>query len=682
MSKLNYFTLLIAILFTTNIAFAQDSSKIKSMDEIVITGQHKPQSLKSSVYQLKVVNQDRIKKSGATTVQQVLNNQLGFRFSSDNITGTDVKLNGVSGRNVKILLDGVPLLDRFDERVSLSQIDINTIERIEIVDGPMSVSFGTDAMGGVINIITKKIASKSLSVTARVQEETAGKEYYAFNYKGSHTQSLNLTTQRNNWYFAAGGTHNDFNGFGGDDFGRAKDWLPKQQLLGNAKFGYKNDKLDIYYRIDGMREKIIDRNKINYETAIALDQKFTTDRILQQIQSNYTFNKNISLNSLLAYTDLKRSTNTSYHDFVKNADSIGTSDGQQDVSSLKSYSFKNTLQYTISPKLSLQPGIDINHEEMAGDRVVASPKINDYAFFVSSEYKPNNKINIRPGLRFVKNSKFDAPPVIPSINTKFVITKDIDFRLSYGYGFRAPVLRELFFKFVDVNHNIVGNPNLEAETSNSFNGSISWTLPNAKALKLRSSLAAFHNSFNNQIELIQNVNDLTQYSYYNIAKSKTKGISLDNKIKIKNLDASIGFAYYGAQRQFSTADLKIITSDFFWTPEINSNIIYEIHKLKTSVGLFYKFVGVEPNLSNDPTGREPGLFTTKTNSYNLADVTITTNAHKNFIINAGIKNLFDVTTVSSTTVISSNLSHNKSNGLLVNYGRSYFLGLVFQFNKK
>ena len=275
------------------------------------------------------------------------------------------------------------------------------------------------------------------------------------------------------------------------------------------------------------------------------------------------------------------------------------------------------------------------------------------------------------------------PPILPSINTKFVLSKDIDLRLSYGLGFRAPVLRELFFKFVDVNHNIIGNPNLKAETSNSFNGSLSWTAPNLKAINFSSTLNGFYNAFKNQIELIQSAGVTPiQYSYFNIAKSKTKGISLDNKVNAKNLELSIGVLYYASQREFNTADAKTITSDFFWTPEVNSNITYKITKLKTSLGLFYKYIGAEPSLSKDPTGRVPGLFSTKTSSYSLADFTITTSAHKNITVNAGVKNLFDVTTVNSNTVISSNLSHNNSNALLVNYGRSYFLGLVFQFNKK
>src|SRR4051812_41431151 len=101
------FTLLTFLPFIAISGIAQDTAKGKELNEVVVTGQYKPQSLKNSVYQVRVINNQRIKLSGATSVQQVLNNQLGFRFSNDNTLGTtDVQLMGVAGRNVKILLDG------------------------------------------------------------------------------------------------------------------------------------------------------------------------------------------------------------------------------------------------------------------------------------------------------------------------------------------------------------------------------------------------------------------------------------------------------------------------------------------------------------------------------------------------------------------------------------------------
>ncbi|HMU73174.1 MAG TPA: TonB-dependent receptor plug domain-containing protein, partial [Ferruginibacter sp.] len=242
-------SLIIATLCTATMINAQNkltndtSWYSKDLSEVVVTGQYKPQTVKKSVYQVRIINSERIKLSGATTVQQVLNNQVGFRFSNDNTLGTtDVQLMGMSGRNVKILLDGVPMVDRGDTRESLNQVDINSIERIEIVEGPMSVIFGSDALAGVINIITKKHVKDDLSVSANIQEETAGTEYHPFNYKGVHMQNLNLAYKKSNWTLSVGGTHNDFNGYGGDAYGRNKSWKPREQWLGNARIGYRNSR--------------------------------------------------------------------------------------------------------------------------------------------------------------------------------------------------------------------------------------------------------------------------------------------------------------------------------------------------------------------------------------------------------------------------------------------------------
>ncbi len=130
--------------------------------------------------------------------------------------------------------------------------------------------------------------------------------------------------------------------------------------------------------------------------------------------------------------------------------------------------------------VSIQPGFDINTEKGSGERMKdGKSSIEDYAFFITSEITPKSgKVNIRPGLRVINNSVYDAPPVIPSINTKFALTDHLDMRLAYARGFRSPSLRELYYHFFDANHQIIGNPDLGAETSNSFTGSLTWKKTN------------------------------------------------------------------------------------------------------------------------------------------------------------------------------------------------------------
>ena len=686
MKKIVQSAFLSATFFNATIAFAQQDSLFhKNLEELVVTGQYKPQSLKKSVYQVRVINNERIQQSGATNVQQVLNTQVGFRFAADNTLGTtDVQLMGMSGRNVKILLDGVPMIDRGDTRESLNQIDVNSIERIEIVEGPMSVSYGSDALAGVINIITKKNKNNGLSLTAKLQEETAGSEYHAFNYKGVHQQNITVDYKKNNWGFTAGGSHNDLNGFGGDAYGREKTWLPKEQWLGNARVSYDKGPLNIYYRTDLLQEDILNKGAINFGNYKAIDKKYTSNRFTNQLQGGYTFSKTLQLAATVAYTDYKRSTRTTRHDFEKNTNELTTGDGEQDISKFNSFVFRTTVQYQFSKHVSLQPGIDINRETASGPRISNNPVITDYAAFVSAEIKLGSKINVRPGLRFIKNSVYNAPPVIPSINTKFIISKKLDLRMAYAYGFRSPALRELYFYFVDANHNVVGNPNLKAETSNSFNASLNWNASPANIRTYNVSLSGFYNAFNNQIDFALSSPTSNQYTYYNVNKAKTIGGTVENKYSCKNLESSLGFSYVGIFRKlYDEKDYTDETNkDFLWSPEVNASISYNVNIIKTRFNLFYKYTGKKPQLVTGKNAfNQPALLVATTESYQLADFTGTTKINKYLSVNAGVKNIFDVTNVSNNAAASTSV-HNAGYNVAIGYGRSYFVGLNFQWNKK
>lgn len=666
-------------------AIAQtDTATFKNLDEIVVTAQYKPQSLRKSVYQIRVIDKEKIVMSGASNIQQVLSTQLGFRFSNDNALGiSDVKLNGIGGNNVKILLDGIPLVDRYDQRVSLSQIDVNTIDHIEIVEGPMSVSFGSDATAGVINIITKKIKKDAFGVNASIKEETAGGEYYPFSYKGVHLQNLGVNFSRKHFISSIGISHNDFDGFGGDEFGRGKSWKPKDQWMANGKIGYADDRFHVYYRLDALRENILIRNPINLNNYKAVDQKFISHRLLHQLQGGLDFSSRFQMNGFLAYTNYQRETNTIRRDFEANTIEPDLA-GEEDVSKLSGISFKTTFQYRLSEKVSFQPGIDFNHEKAAGARIEGAPQINDYAFFLSSEIKPTAFVSLRPGVRFSHNSQYHAAPVIPSLNTKLTLSSRFDLRLAYGHGFRAPTLRELYLTFYDANHNLVGNKDLKAEVSNSINGSLSFSPASLSSPGLRSTLSAFYTSYQNQIDLLQSVSNNLEYTYYNTDESTVVGAGIENTFHSKKvlLGAGVSVNGYSSTQYDDENYIKEDSRSFLWTPEINANITYEMDKVKTKLGLFYKFTGSKPAFSYGMIDNKDAILLTRTASYHLADFTATTEVNKFFTAQAGIKNIFDVTDVRNNTGASSNETHSNAAPLPVAYGRSFFIGLSFRWNKK
>ena len=125
-------------------------------------------------------------------------------------------------------------------------------------------------------------------------------------------------------------------------------------------------------------------------------------------------------------------------------------------------------------KLNYSVGLDLNHEAGTGKRIVDNQQeIGDYAMFASLKYSPSKKFSFQPGVRFAYNTSFNVPPV-PSINIRWEPSGRFNIRGSYARGYRAPTLKELYIYFVDVNHNIQPNPDLEAEYGHNFDLSMSF----------------------------------------------------------------------------------------------------------------------------------------------------------------------------------------------------------------
>ena len=682
----------IAFTLVGSFALAQDikidTAKANDLKDVVVTGQYGPQSLKNSVYNVRTISAEKIRLRAATNIQQVLNTELGFRFSNDLTLGTtDVSLMGMSGRNVKILLDGVPMVDRSDARESLGQIDINTVERIEIVEGPMSVVYGSDALAGVINIITKTAVKSLLSINARIQEETAGKEYAGLTGAGLHNQNIGLSWQNKGWSALAGISHQEFGGWNMapkdaflQEFNQWKNqWKPKEQWLGNTKISYANDNFNIWYRLDAVNETIDARFGINPNTFEGKLATYTTKRYTNQLQSEWKINQRLNISAIAGYTNLERSTRTVNHNFINNTEKLTSGAGEQDTAKFNTTIFRATAIYKLSDMVSFQPGFEYNRDAASGQRISGSPVINDLAFFLSSEIKLSNVINIRPGLRLIENSGYNAP-VIPSLNTKFQLSKNIDLRLGYAKGFRSPALRELYYDFVDASHSIYGNTNLKAEESNSFNGSVIWSGVKNKELSFRTALAGFFNKFKNKIDFGTDPSDNSRTTLLNISNFKTVGTTLDNTLTIKNLKANIGFSYIGSFHTYSD-DESFTGKQILWSPEVTANLTYTVTKIKANVSLFYKYTGEKLGFQTNSSSATLSYIPTKISSFNFADLMVNKTIYKSFLLTAGVKNVFNVTQLNNTSTASGGAHSTGGEPVPLSYGRSYVLGLSFNWNK-
>ncbi|HNR86461.1 MAG TPA: Plug domain-containing protein [Taishania sp.] len=130
---------------------------ITSFDEMIITGQLQHTTVSNCVQNVRVINSKKIEQMGAQNLTQLFKNELNIQLSNDAILGSGMDLQGISGENVKILVDGVPIIGKMNGTVDLNQINIQNVEKIEIIEGPLSVNYGSDALAGTITLLLKKI---------------------------------------------------------------------------------------------------------------------------------------------------------------------------------------------------------------------------------------------------------------------------------------------------------------------------------------------------------------------------------------------------------------------------------------------------------------------------------------------------------------------------------------------
>lgn len=646
---------------------------LTQLDEVVVTGQFEPQSASRSVYRVRTISMERIQSVGSTRLQDVLNTELNIRFSQDlALGGSNLSLQGLSGQNVKILIDGVPMVGRqgTGNEININQVNVNTIERIEIVEGPMAVIYGADALAGVINIITKKPEEGKWSGQVKLHEETVGDE---FGFKqGIHNESVSLGYRKKSFYTRVDVTRNYFGGWQGDAEDRDKEWHPKNQWMASGLAGIKTNRYDVYYRLDYLYENIY--NPGLFSGIEALDQNYFTNRFMHQLQANYAVSERMNYTGALSFSDHKREIQTVTVNKNTGDVRLALDPSLQDLTQFKGLTFRGTLSYKMSDAISIQPGYDFNVESGSGGRLTEGiSSIGDYAVFVSAEIKPNTWLSFRPGVRMVKNTAYDAPPFIPSINAKIQLTEKHDLRVSYGRGFRAPSIRELYFYFFDASHAIEGNPDLQAELSHSFNASWNAKWLVKQDLKFTTMLTGFYNTVENMIGFGVKPGNANITTYLNIDEFKSTGFTWLNTVAYKKLELGAGLGYTGRYNQL--IETSEAPADFLWSPEINGSATYTFTTIGASVSLYYKYTGRTPFLATDVTGL---IELNETEGFHWADLSVQKSLYKKFNVSTGVRNLFDVTRINN---MAANGGPVHGGGLTrpVGYGRSYFISLSYNF---
>lgn len=651
------------------------------IEEMVVTGQMQQTSVSDAVQNVRIINSKKIEQMGAQNLTQLFKNELNIQLSTDPVLGSGMSLQGISGENVKLLIDGVPVIGRLNGTVDLDQINIQNIEKIEIIEGPLSVNYGSDALAGTINIITKKNTSQLLS----------GKAYAYYESNGTYNTQLNVSSKFKRTTISADINRNYFDGWRTDeqpfhtekvriaDSLRHKLYKPREQLYGGLK---------LHQRINSLKHenglfltadvRIFDELIENRGTPLkpyhlkAFDDYYHTMRLDNSISIVGRIAKKWTINSANAYNFFQRKKNTYVNDLTTLNKTI-TGSSEQDTFAFDLFLSRTSFIYSHSKNWQMEMGYDVNYESSRGKRIDNDKAaIGDYALFLTSEYTAWNKLTIKPGLRASYNSTYKSP-IIPSLFLKYNITKNNQLRLSYSRGFRAPSLKELYFMFVDINHNIQGNQNLNAETSNNYQLSLRTDYEKGKCRFVFTN-QFFFNDLSDLITLVQVQN--TEYSYANLFRAQTYGYTMNANFIRKRLSIDAGLSLKARKTQIYENEDPRETSFY---PEVKVNPSYTLNKINTSISVFYKYTGKLPNLLMQADGT---VTESRRDDFHMLDATINSFFWKRKIgITLGVKNILDITSINGQ--MGSDGAHSAGGtSIQIGMGRTYFCSLTLNLNTK
>ncbi len=435
--------------------------------------------------------------------------------------------------------------------------------------------------------------------------------------------------------------------------------------LGRTIKGWK-----LKYKGDIFDEVIFNRGRPRapYQET-AFDDDYNTFRLDNAIFINRKLKKNQSVDFLASYNHYQRIKNTYFTDLTTLDRLLTENSGDQDTSVFNQILSRGTYTNQMDSSIfSYQIGYAINIEQAEGRRIEGGEKEQgDYALYGSTEIDLKDFI-VRPGLRYAYNTSYKTP-ILPSLNVKYGKEK-YTIRASYARGFRAPSLKELYFNFVDINHNIIGSTDLVAETSSNYNVTMAYNILHDDLI-FKTEVGGFYNDVKNQISLA-NVEG-TQFTYVNIGAFESVGGQVDFQMGYRHLKFNVGGSYIGRSNNLDVAD----SPSFSYSPEVRSSILYEIKQKQLTFALFYKYQGKLPRVVLDAN---ENIQTNFVADYHTADVTVSKKLYKKQITIAfGTKNIFDVKTVTSS--ITGGTHSSAGSSIAVGMGRTYFATLKININK-
>jgi outer membrane receptor for ferrienterochelin and colicins len=679
------------LLFFTNVIFSQelkviarDSTQVKSLDEVIITATRTIRQLSSLPLPAQIISKKDIQRSNSIRLSDILNEQTGLITVPDFGGGEGIQLQGLDSQYTLILVDGVPLVGRSAGTLDLSRITVGNIKQIEVVKGASSSLYGSEALAGVINIITETPKNGfNGNVNYRIGTFNTNDISTTINYK---KQKIGVSTFFNRY----------------------------------SSNGYDLNKTDALKTVDAFSNYTLN-TKVTYDfndaTNLFISGKYYTQN--QDYIASTTLTGESDINEWNTHLKLSHTYSkkwSSYFEFYatryKAKSYLDNPDGSR-----FSDSFYNQLLIRPEFRVTFNPndknafigGVGFNHETLDRTYFSLQPKFNSPYLYLQYDGNLTEKLNVIAGARFDSHNKYESQ-FSPKAAIRYEINDKIAVKGSVGYGFKAPDFRQLYFDFTNatVGYTVLGYnavstaiPELEAqgqianiivpisefedalnpESSVSTNIGIDFKISSA----LKFGLNLFKNNINDLIDtriIANKTNGQNVFSYYNVNKVYTQGLEFNTRWKPTNqLKISGGYQLLfakdtAAESAFedgevfaranpSSPSFQLKKSDYFG--------LYNRSRHMANLKLFYAIPKWHMDTNIRGTYRSKyGLLDSNGNSYldvyddfvdgyTIIDFAINKTFHNNYQLGIGIDNLFDFTDTQNISNIAGRIIYAKLN---------------------
>jgi outer membrane receptor for ferrienterochelin and colicins len=640
---------------------------------VVVTAQYAPTDVRQSVNTVRVLNRKTIENRSAVNLEELLQTEPNIRLSQDAILGSSLSVNGLRGENVKILVDGVPVVGRLNGSVDAGQLPLGAVQQVEIIEGAQSLLYGSEASAGVVNLVTRKSQPYRFEGEVNTQWESNG-------YRNLQART---GVRLGKWLLQLNGNQLEFQPEADTSLGRDQLWNPKSQMSGRAMLRYNPSKKFDLRLSGGLFSETVDNlgylRRPQYKP-YAFDDYYLTKRSDATVQSEGWTKGKLFWQTTVGWNRFDRVKNTYRFDFEDAAKTLV--EGEQDTSAAIGLLTRATLASDRRDRVwNFLVGIENYRESAEGVRIVDSTLNdpgratgNDFALFASGKTRIGETLTLQGGARWTQNNLFGSA-ITPSAWMLWQPRQAWQVRFSYANGFRSPGLKELYFNFIDINHYVVGSRDLKPERSHNLRGEITWRVQDkSDRWNVCVNASGFYNKVRDRIILSEFA--ATLYRYTNLSQWETTGgglgvtVQFNEWLRFRSDVVMTGFFNAYSEEVDSLRTLN-------WSPDWVNDLTMSFFKQRLTCTVWHKMTGKTPFFFEEDNEVIQG----ESEGWHLLNAAVGGSFWKqNIRLNAGIKNLLNTRQIRSGA--SDVVGHSDGDLRPVHWGRTYFVTAIIALHSK